>query len=246
MGHIAGQATNKWMDVQMSRPRFENLDPERQRVLFEVASEEFAANGFDGASLNRILEKTGMSKSSLYYYFDDKADLFTTLIERSISVLMRRVGDFDPEALTAETFWDDFEDRYEKAVTLAHGNGWLIKFGAIFYSLRSNPNTGAPTGRLFQAVRYWVGVIIERGQKLGVIRQDIPNSLLIDSTMGLFESLDRWVVTHWDDLSDDERNALPATHISLFRDLLESRESSRLNKRSTSIISVSSAKRRRA
>ncbi len=105
MVHIAVQATNKWMDVQMSRPRFENLDPERQRVLFEVASEEFAANGFDGASLNRILEKTGMSKSSLYYYFDDKADLFTTLIERSISVLMRRVVNLIPRLSRRRHFW---------------------------------------------------------------------------------------------------------------------------------------------
>lgn len=96
--------------------RLENLEPERQKRLFETAAEEFAAHGFDGASLNRILEKSGMSKSSLYYYFDDKADLFVTLIERSMAVLFREIGGFDPATLDAEGFWARFEDLYRRAI----------------------------------------------------------------------------------------------------------------------------------
>ena len=226
----------------MSRRRLENLDPERQRLLFEVASAEFAANGFDGASLNRILEKSGMSKSSLYYYFDDKADLFTTLIERSIGVLMKQLGDFSPEALTAETFWREFEERYDKAVSVVSGNDWLVKFGGMFYGLRADPKQGASTGRLFRAVRHWIEVIVARGQELGVIRQDLPNSLLIDMTMGLFETLDRWFVANWRDLTDEERRALPAEHIGLFRDLLGSRESKEPDKKSASTVAVSAVK----
>ena len=204
----------------MGRNRLENLDPERQRVLFEAASEEFAAKGFDGASLNRILERTGMSKSSLYYYFDDKADLFVTLVERSLAILFKHIGQFDPEELTAENFWGDFERRYGKAVAFVSGNGWLVRFGAMFYALRGDPGCGAPTGRLFQAARHWVGIILRRGQALGVVRGDLPESLLVDSAMGLCESLDRWVVAHWDELTPAERAALPEEHIGLFRDLL--------------------------
>jgi AcrR family transcriptional regulator len=35
-----------------------------------------------GASLNRILEQAGISKGSAYYYFDDKADVFLTVVQR--------------------------------------------------------------------------------------------------------------------------------------------------------------------
>ena len=156
----------------MSRNRFENLAPEKQRVLFEAAAEEFAAKGFDGASLNRILERSGMSKSSLYYYFDDKADLFVTLVERSMAILFKHVGHFDPEALTAETFWSDFEQRYGKVIAFVGGNGWLVQFGAMFYGLRGDPKRGAAAGRLFQAARNWVGIIIRKGQALGVVRTE--------------------------------------------------------------------------
>lgn len=203
----------------MSR-RLENLDPERQKALFGAAAEEFAAFGFDGASLNRILEKSGMSKSSLYYYFDDKADLFTTLIERSMAVLFHQLGPFDPAELTAGNFWSEFEARYARAMSLVDGNGWLVRFGGMFYALRGDPKKGAATGRVFDVVRRWATLILERGQALGVVRTDLPQTLLIDSTMGLLESLDRWVVLHWTEIGPAERATMPAAHIALFRDLL--------------------------
>lgn len=206
--------------MELSRQRLENLDPERQKTLFEAAAEEFAANGFDGASLNQILAKSGMSKSSLYYYFDDKADLFTTLVERTISILFKQIGDFDPANLTAETYWSEFEARYAKLISIVNGNGWLVRFGGMFYALRSDPKQSAPTNRIFHAARHWVEAIIARGQELGVVRSDLPNTLLVDSAMALLESLDRWVVTHWREITEAERTALPKAHIDMFRDLL--------------------------
>lgn len=204
----------------VSRRRLENLDGDRQRRLFEAAAEEFAAHGFDGASLNRILEKSGMGKSSLYYYFEDKADLFVTLIERSIAVLFREIGGFEPDALTADTFWSTFEDLYARAVAVISKNAWLVQFGGMFYRLRADPREGHATGRVFQAARGWVTSIITRGQDLGVVRNDLPQSLLIDATMSLLESLDRWVVTHWNKLDAPARQQLPSKHIELFRRLL--------------------------
>ncbi len=206
----------------MSR-RLDKLDPDRQKRLFESAAEEFAAHGFDGASLNRILEKSGMSKSSLYYYFDDKADLFTTMMERSLAVLFRETGGFDPAALEMETFWDTFEDLYRRAIGVVDHNAWLVQFGGMFYRLRGQSNQGSATGRLFLAVRGWVTLIIEQGQKLGTVRTDLPRSLLIDSTMALLESLDRWVVAHWSELDTAEKEAMSHEHIVLFRDLISVR-----------------------
>jgi AcrR family transcriptional regulator len=203
----------------MSR-RLENLDPDRQKRLFESAAEEFAAHGFDGASLNRILTKSGMSKSSLYYYFDDKADLFVTLIERTMTILFRKIGGLDPDLLTAENFWTTFEELYARSVAVINASPWLVQFGGMFYSLRGRPAAGSATGRVFEATRAWVTKIIERGQALGVIRRDLPQALLIDAAMSLLESLDRWGVRHWAELDAAARAALPAEHVALMRRLL--------------------------
>ncbi|MGE0196753.1 MAG: hypothetical protein AB7P48_14155, partial [Methylocystis sp.] len=85
---------------------------------------------------------------------------------------------------------------------------------------RSDPRQGSSTGRLFRAVREWVALIIARGQALGVGRTDLPQSLLIDSTMALLESLDRWVVANWSRLERTEKDAMPQKHIALFRSLI--------------------------
>ncbi len=207
----------------MSRKRLDNLDPQRQRILFDAAAAEFAAKGFDAASLNRILEHSGMSKSSLYYYFEDKADLFTTLMERTLSAMFTQVGGFDPQALTAQTYWSELERLYGKTLAVAGEHPWIMQFGGMVHGLRADPKRAASTGRLFRTARQWVGVLLARGQALGVVRSDLPDSLCIDVTMGLFEALDRWVVTHWPELTAEEREALPAAHMGLFLDVLSPR-----------------------
>lgn len=51
----------------------------RARVC-AAAAEEFAARGFDGAKVDRIAERAGMSKGMLYYHFAGKAALYRTVV----------------------------------------------------------------------------------------------------------------------------------------------------------------------
>jgi AcrR family transcriptional regulator len=48
-----------------------------------AAQEEFCTHGYSGASLNTICRNAGVSKGSLFQYFDDKADLYAHLTELS-------------------------------------------------------------------------------------------------------------------------------------------------------------------
>ncbi len=59
----------------MVRPRFAKLAPEQQQRILQAAIDEFSAHGFHDASLNQVIEAAGISKGSLYYYFDGKDDL---------------------------------------------------------------------------------------------------------------------------------------------------------------------------
>ncbi len=188
----------------MSRSRFENLEPERQQKLFESATNEFADHGYEGASLNRILETSGMSKSSLYYYFDDKADLFTTMFERAVSYLLREVGGFDIESLTGENYWQEMEALYRRSVSYISRDDWYLKLGRAFYRMRGGKKKVAPVEQSFNLVQHWVDRFIRRGQDLGVVRTDLPQSMLIASVMGLGEALDHWAVDHWEEYTKEE------------------------------------------
>ena len=76
----------------MARPRFAKLDEATRRRFLETAAVEFAAKGFDGTSLNQLIERLGISKGSFYYYFDDKADLFSTVVDHVWSIFLPDSG----------------------------------------------------------------------------------------------------------------------------------------------------------
>jgi len=204
----------------MNARRLENLDADRRERLFQSAAEEFAEHGYDAASLNRIIEKAGIGKSSLYYYFEDKADLFTTVVERALAMLIKEIGGFDPARLTSENYWDELEGLCRRATELSLRNPWYVRLGRFFYQLRGNRREGRATDRMFRAAGDWFQIIIERGQELGVVRTDLPTTLLVDGTLGLGEALDRWFMTHWDDFDEAERMRLASQQLELFRRLL--------------------------
>ena len=98
----------------MARPRFANLDLDTRHRILETAAEDFAARGFEGVSLNQLIDRLGMSKGSFYYYFDDKADLFTTVADLAWAMVLP-VEKLDLETLKAENYWSSLEALMQEA-----------------------------------------------------------------------------------------------------------------------------------
>jgi TetR/AcrR family transcriptional repressor of mexJK operon len=56
------------------------LSPEKRAQILVGATAVFAADGYEGASMARIASVAGVSKGTLYNYFDSKAALFTAYV----------------------------------------------------------------------------------------------------------------------------------------------------------------------
>ena len=65
----------------MVKQTFLNLAEEKRQRILEVAMEEFATHKYSKASLTSIVSRAGISKGSIYQYFEDKKDLFVHLLE---------------------------------------------------------------------------------------------------------------------------------------------------------------------
>ncbi len=62
----------------------EVLSPEKQRrQILHGAALAFSRDGYEGASMSRIAANAGVSKGTLYNYFDSKADLFAAWVGQS-------------------------------------------------------------------------------------------------------------------------------------------------------------------
>lgn len=62
-----------------------------RRNIIEIATEEFAEKGFNGARIDEIAARTNTSKRMLYYYFRDKEGLFVAVLEEAY----RRIRDME-------------------------------------------------------------------------------------------------------------------------------------------------------
>ncbi|PPQ33085.1 TetR/AcrR family transcriptional regulator [Rhodopila globiformis] len=69
------------------------LSPEKRTQILSGAAAVFAADGYEGASMARIAAVAGVSKGTLYNYFDSKADLFTAYINETCERHLARVFD---------------------------------------------------------------------------------------------------------------------------------------------------------
>lgn len=57
-------------------------DPAKRERILDGARTIFMAQGFDAASMNDIVREAGVSKGTIYVYFENKEQLFSALIAR--------------------------------------------------------------------------------------------------------------------------------------------------------------------
>src|SRR3984893_11395271 len=68
----------------------------KRRQIMSGAQQVFLAQGFDGASMGEIARKAGVSKGTLYVYFESKEQLFEVVAHAACAAQARGVFSFDP------------------------------------------------------------------------------------------------------------------------------------------------------
>lgn len=65
----------------MPRDTFFNLSREKQDRITDAAIKEFACKGYQKCSIQAIVNNAGISKGSIYQYFDNKKELFFYILD---------------------------------------------------------------------------------------------------------------------------------------------------------------------
>jgi AcrR family transcriptional regulator len=180
--------------------RFTKMPDEKRERLLVSAAQEFAVNGFEGASLNHILGIAQIGKSTAYYYFEDKADLFCTTISYCLDRLQFAPDPALLDTLTPTSFWDEMGKIHNRPLQQAQQNPWV--FGAIRAAEHlppealQQPSLASLTAALTDYMMSHIGAALQRGQALGVIRTDLPIALLIGIFRAIDVACDDWLLAH--------------------------------------------------
>lgn len=98
-------------------------DKETREKLIESAKAEFMEKGYNKASLRTICANAGVTTGALYFFFEDKADLFRAIVGKPVDELftiMQEHFDEDDEIVASSDYNAEDDDHSEVAQKLIH------------------------------------------------------------------------------------------------------------------------------
>lgn len=200
-----------------------NARPQRHQLLYETAAREFAARGFDNASLNAIIRACGLSKSSFYHFFSSKEALFDRVVEAAAAALARDLAAPEAEVFAGPHFWDRVGVFLGEALLIASRQAWYADFGRLFYLPDLAPSRSPALTRILANVADWTARVIAVGRTSGAIDDDLPASLQAELVFAVLQAMDRWSLHHLDQLDEAGQADLLTRQFDALRRLLEPR-----------------------
>ena len=184
----------------MPYARFEKLSLEKRERLLDIAAQEFGRYGFEDASVNRILERAQMSKGAAYYYFEDKADLFFTVVQHASERLKLIDLRVNVNELDEANYWTTFADVHRQPLLRSYEKPWL--FASIRAAGHLSPAMlqREPLASLARQITSLAMSLLKRGQQLGLVRTDLTDDLLFAWIEALDSASDQWLIAHWEQL----------------------------------------------
>ena len=159
-----------------------------QDSVKKAALDLFATQGFARTSVQQIVEAAGVTKGAMYHYFRSKDDLLFAIYEQLLTLQRERLTEIVGRGLsTADTLREVCVDVIETSID-------FLPEGTVFF--RSvhmlSPDRQAEVTRRRRGYNDEFVEIIERGQREGLYRTDIPMALLVAHFFSDVHYLSQW------------------------------------------------------
>ncbi|KPJ74672.1 MAG: hypothetical protein AMS14_05075 [Planctomycetes bacterium DG_20] len=204
----------------MVSPRFERLPKQKRERILEIAAKGFAERGYDGASVSHVLEQAGISKGAAYYYFENKADLFATVVEHHIDKVLEEQRPF-LEAITREFSWSKMRQMIENTSGPAADTHRIVHLLQQAWEMSREAHDNERLAAQFCRIDEWIRILVAKGRESGAIRADLPEELLVQMVIGFHEAANRWWVSCREALDPAEEAALGLKLVDLLQGLLQ-------------------------
>ena len=92
---------------------FEKLPEEKKKKIIDACIKEFSKNGYVNASTNNIVLNAGISKGSLFNYFDNKKNLYLYILDYAINfyvnLMLKKMNINNPDILKRILEWAELK-----------------------------------------------------------------------------------------------------------------------------------------
>lgn len=167
----------------MPKQTFFNLPKKKRQNIIELALEEFASHPYSKASLSNIVARAGISKGSMYQYFEDKKDLFIYLIDLAGKEKMAFIQKHGVDRET--NFFTALEQMLLAATHFSFNHPQLAKIMANALEPSAEPVLLEINARWKPVSLQFFKEMLYKGQNENVIRKDIDVRLIAHLLMVL-------------------------------------------------------------
>jgi AcrR family transcriptional regulator len=207
----------------MPLARFETLDESLKGKILDVSKQEFATHGYEDASYNKIIQKIGISKGSMYYYFENKEDLFITCF---LDAFTHATGGFGFDY--ASFPFEDDEVLYWDSIKIFSSKQWNdVLHHPLLMSLMRQLTSMGTDHPIFRKLNLLceglseygdIMAILQHGVDIGAIRNDVPLTVLIRMN----QEYEVWLMQELQEERLDEQQVVDK-FFEMFKQLFETR-----------------------
>ena len=181
----------------MPRVSQDHLDARRSQIL-DGARQCFARHGYEGATVRRLEEATGLSRGAIFHHFRDKEALFLALAEQEA----RRMADVVAEQGLVQVMRD--------MLARPQDQDWLATRLEVARRLRTDPEFRARWSARSADLSAATTERLARRRAAGVVRDDIEPTVVAAYLELVLDGL----VSHL-------AMGLPTDHLAAVLDLVE-------------------------
>ncbi len=167
-----------------ARETFKNLEAAKQRKVLDAAIDEFADHGVREASMNRMVQKLGIAKGSLFQYFGNKDGLFHFIFDYAVELVRQSLRQVKRETADA-----DFFERIHRSLLAgihfidSHPRIYRIYLKMIFqedFPLRA---------QFLQQVHLFSGEYLRPFVEAGVAKGELRRDVDVNTTVFMLDAL---------------------------------------------------------
>ncbi|MDF2519606.1 MAG: TetR family transcriptional regulator [Clostridia bacterium] len=179
----------------MPKQTFFNLPEEKREKLIDVATDEFAKNSFNSASITKIVEKAGIAKGSLYQYFEDKKDLYKYILELSANKKKEYLIEW-MNRLQHLSFIEMIRELYVKGVAFAADNPRLAGIANNFMKENDTKFKEEILGISIEKSNQLFEQLIENAKNKGEVSRNIDTKVAAFLVTNLNTSIVDYMLTY--------------------------------------------------
>jgi AcrR family transcriptional regulator len=166
-----------------SRSKARKNSSVRPRIV-DAARAHFFSHGFRSVTMDDLAEELGISKKTLYAYFPGKFDLLEAVLAdklRSVEATLKEVTHAHP---------DDFPATLRELLTGTQRELDEIKPPFVRDMRQKAPDIFKIVERRRAAlIQRYMGKFFVDGQRLGMVRKDVPAKLIIEILLAMVQSI---------------------------------------------------------